>query len=114
MKTGPRTYASASLIVRESDVVSPALRHGLREITDIRTEPEARRKGQADRLLASVCSEADGCGMTLLVAAVGAEEATTDDLCGWYRRHGFHYLQFEPVVLMTRLPLIAQRAQGML
>jgi GNAT superfamily N-acetyltransferase len=114
MKPGIRTYHDASLHVRASELVSPRLRDGLREVTDIYTPPAARRQGQADTLLASVCSEADGMGKTLLIAVIGTEDASTDDLCGWYRRHGFHYLQLEPVVLMTRPPLIAQRAQGLL
>lgn len=114
MKPGTRTYGGASLLVRESEVVAKHLRAGLREVTDLYTQPEDRRQGHAKRLLDSVCSEADGAGVTLLVAVRGTEEATTDDLCGWYRRHGFHYLQVEPVVLMTRPPLIVQRAQGII
>ena len=108
VKPGPRTLNNALLNVRLSELVAPHLREGLREITDIYVAPESRRQGRATRLLASVCSEADGSGMTLLLAAVGSEEASTDDLCGWYRRHGFAYLQLEPVVLMARLPAIAQ------
>jgi ribosomal protein S18 acetylase RimI-like enzyme len=109
---GQRTYATSSLQVRESELVSKHLRAGLREVTDIYTPPEDRRKGHADRLLASVCSEADGHGITLLMAVEGSDGASTDDLCGWYKRHGFSFLQIEPVVLVTRLPLIVQRAQG--
>ena len=114
MNDGTRRFGGATLQVRRSELVAKHLRAGLREVTDIHTQPDSRRQGHADRLLSSVCSEADGAGVTLLLAVVQEGDVSIDDLCGWYTRHGFRYLQVEPVVLMTRPPLIVQRAQGLI
>lgn len=104
MTPGPREHNGASLNIRESDVVRPELRAGLRELTDLYVAHEQREQGRASELLRQVLAEADAHGTTLLLVAHGDGSVSDDDLAGWYRRFGFRYLQFTPHILMMRPP----------
>lgn len=74
-----------------------------REIVELKTLPEYRNQGFAEKLLQQVCNEADDAGFSLLLH-VKAEDNATDSkrLQAFYAKHGFVMFQNKPVLMCRK------------
>lgn len=114
MKIGERKYGAAIAVVRFCEGVPEHMKHDVREITDVYTDPKMRRQGHATELMNRICKEADAKKMILVLrpGQFGDGEMTDRQLYEWYgNTFGFNEIQREPVVLLARMFNIFQQPQ---
>lgn len=107
MKTGDRSVGPARLRVRQCPALPPALQATTRELTNVETPFAEQGKGYMTTLIHKVCREADAAGLVLVLTP----QPHGDNIClsktqleEWYARSfGFHVIQREPMILMTRM-----------
>lgn len=71
---------------------------GIYEVTNVFTEPAARKQGYATQLMREICTAADASREVLMLMC-------KPELSKWYARHGFSVIQKAPL-LMIRMPHI--------
>lgn len=99
MNLGKRRMGYSSLMLSHADL--PGKLADVIEISNVITDPLHRKRGNASRLLRTICEEADESGAVLMLMPDGDEW-----LPSWYEKHGFQTIQTEPA-LMARPPRIA-------
>jgi len=103
MSPGLREHRSASLRIAMAQGLPEDMWELTRELIDVHsTNP---RHGDANGLLAEVCTEADRWWMTLIITVRPFGDAGMDDakLERFYRKFGFRRIQDSPL-LMARSP----------
>lgn len=105
MRTGDYTEGPARCRVGLCELVAPALRPNLREVSGLVCDAASRGKKHATALMRQVIATADDHGMTLLVVPEPFEDEpmNTNTLRDWYARLGFRVIQAQPCV-MARPP----------
>ena len=74
-----------------------------REITDLVTLPEFRNQGFAEKLMQTVCDEADLAGFSLLLNAKPGDELTESErLQRFYAKFGFVVFQRKPCLMVRK------------
>jgi ribosomal protein S18 acetylase RimI-like enzyme len=97
MKVGKRQRGGCSCVLSHSDAM-PANLKSVIEISQLHTEEWHRNKGHANKLMDSICEDADKSGSVLMLMP-----AEHEWLVHWYETHGFQVIQTGPV-LMARPP----------
>ena len=69
------------------------------ELSNLHTDECHRQTGQANRLIDTICKEADEHSRVLVLAA-----DDVDWVRSWYESHGFEAIQQDPIYLMARKP----------
>lgn len=106
MKAGFRSMRTASCNLRQSalfDVPPP----NLLELTNFQAFQQG--KGHGTALMKQLCTEADMCGMNLMLMA------ESERLRDWYSgRFGFNVIQEEPLIMIRYAKRFTVSAEGML
>lgn len=104
MTPGSRSEGHASLTVNVAKALPQKMRNNVFELTNVRTDPDHRGKGEATNLMLSTCLDADVAGKFLLVQVDPDEDGPLDrqQLADFYMQFNFVPIQAEPVLLMVR------------
>lgn len=102
---GIRRSGAASLELKRTEAVPESMRDGIRELSNLFTTEDKRRKGDATMLMYQVCYEADKKGFVLLLEAKAKDGMPQDKLVKFYEGFGFITLQNKPL-------LMARQAHG--
>lgn len=107
MKPGKRYSGAASLELGHMAGIDKSVSAGLLEVKGMHTAKPSRRQGQASKLLAEVCEEADKAKIILVLTPEQFDNGPigTQQLKNWYEKHGFNVIQDKPV-LMCRDPVV--------
>lgn len=102
MKLGVRKQGHASLKVNVAKALPQHMRADIRELTQVRTEPEYRGRGEARDLMLAVCLDADVDEKFLLVHVEPADDSPMDKeaLANFYVSLGFQPIQSEPLLMV--------------
>jgi len=91
MKLGNRRLGAATCKLSESEVMP-----GIIELSSLHVDEWHRRKGVANKLMDTLCEEADKARKVLML--MPDEEWLTK----WYESHGFEQIQAEPLIMARR------------
>lgn len=97
--TGKRSSGPSSLMLSKTDAVPAELRDGIRELTDLYTPEEERKKGHAGMLMRKVCTEADKNGLVLLLRVDSNIAMINESLIEFYANNGFQVIQQTPIIM---------------
>lgn len=107
MRPGTVHMNGASLDLSYSGIVPAAQRGDAFEISSLFVEKQKRGHNLANSLMQEVCEQADENGKLLLLMPEAFDNGgpTTAQLTDWYvRKHGFMVLQYDPKVILIRMP----------
>jgi N-acetylglutamate synthase-like GNAT family acetyltransferase len=94
MPVGARKHASASARIAVPKSLPMHLRAKVRELVAVKSTNPG--KGEADALLANICTEANATGTTLMLMVDSGDK---ERLANWYQRHGFRPIQTAPLLM---------------
>ena len=92
MKLGNRILGPATCVLSGSEVMA-----GIIELSSLEVPEWHRKKGAANKLMDTICEEADKARKVLMLMPDENEWLAT-----WYESHGFEKIQDKPAIMARR------------
>ena len=117
MKCGQRKYGGATCEIRSCEGIPDKIKHDVRMLCNLETEPKSRAQGHATELLNRVHAEADRLKVIIVLNPQPYGEDALDSLdleslVEWYGQMGYQEIQHEPLLMarMFNIPRVVDSA----
>lgn len=117
MKYGQRKYGGATCEIRSCEGIPDKIKHDVRMLCNLETEPKMRGQGHATELLNRVHAEADRLKVIMVLnpSPYGSDDCgglALSELVEWYGQMGYQEIQHEPLLMarMFNIPQIVDSA----